>query len=154
MSGGLGEYLNANAGGLSDQELLATAQPVPMSGTPDGLGTLLPALPAAARQLPRAVSGSVEKAIPLLKDARRLNGLRGVRGLGQEEVQISTVATVALVAVGMVLRAGAGYFAGKAMAPSAQKATVYAWTGAGVALVFGALGLGVQGIVALQSRHS
>jgi len=151
VSAGLSEYLGSGQS-LSTQELLATAQPV--GGTPDGLGAtqLLPVAPS--RAMPRAVSGSLEKAIPLLKDARRLSGVRGLGSNGSGPVEGLGFLAVVLIATGIAARGVAGYFAGKAMAPSQQKETVYAWTGVGAAIVFGALGLGVQGIVALQSRKS
>jgi hypothetical protein len=152
MSTGLGEYLSNGAQDLSAQELLATAQPVEgMGASPDGIGSMPMLAPAPARPMPRAVSGSVEKAIPILRDVRRVSRARSVRGLG-DDAELPVVAVVGLVVLGMALRGTAGYFAGKAMAPSAHKETSYAWTGAGVAIVFGALGLGVQGIVALRSH--
>lgn len=129
---GLSEYMTENA-----ERLLSAAPPFPVSGTPDGLGNAAGA----------GVVKQVEKVVPLVRDVRRLR--RSANGLGQEgEV---TAGTVTLVVLGMALRAGAGYFVGRAMAPRPSSRTAYAWTGAAVSMVFGALGLGVQGFIALRS---
>jgi Na+-driven multidrug efflux pump len=61
-------------------------------------------------------------------------------------------ALVTLIMLGIGVRFGAGYLVGKAMAPDEESEQKFAWGGALASVFFGTLGLGVEGIVALNAR--
>lgn len=69
---------------------------------------------------------------------------------------VATTAGVALVAgvvaFGLLVRGAAGYFAGKAMAPDKTRESKYAWGGVFASVLFGTLGLGVEGAIALSNK--
>lgn len=67
---------------------------------------------------------------------------------GDSAAAAVATAAVAMVVLGIVIRGGAGYFAGRAMAPTEAKKGKYAWGGALASVFFGALGLGVEGLIA------
>jgi formiminotetrahydrofolate cyclodeaminase len=54
--------------------------------------------------------------------------------------------------IGMGVRFGAGWLVGKALAPSAADENKYAWGGGLASAFFGAVGLGVEALVAANAR--
>jgi len=75
-----------------------------------------------------------------------------VRGLGQDHG--IPAASVGLAIIGAAILGTAGWYAGKAMAPTAASADSYKWAGAITNIVAPGLGLGIVGIVALSGRGS
>lgn len=71
---------------------------------------------------------------------------------GDQKAAMTATVALAAIGVGLALRGVAGYFAGKAMAPSASDENKYAWGGVAASMLFGALGLGVEGAIALRAR--
>lgn len=71
---------------------------------------------------------------------------------GNQKAAMTATVALALVGVGLVVRGAAGYFAGKAMAPSKADEDKYAWGGVAASVLLGALGLGVEGAIALRAR--
>lgn len=161
----LGDYFDTTEGGTMDQpvgsyfdttpggELTPAAgagsyytppPPVPVNGSPDGIGGL----------------GSFVDAFPIVSDLRRLRRRRPVSGFGQTETTVespvsmgpSTGMVVAGVMIGVTLRGVMGYYVGKAMAPSQQAESRYAWWGVPAAIVLGTAGLGIEALVALKNR--
>lgn len=74
-----------------------------------------------------------------------------VRGLGQAGAALAGIGLVgAVLYIGIV--GGAGWFAGKAMAPNRQSEGGYKWAGAISNIVAPGVGLGVVGIVSLAAQ--
>lgn len=71
---------------------------------------------------------------------------------GNQKAAMTATVALALVGVGLLVRGASGYFAGKAMSPSAQDEDKYAWGGAAASVLLGSLGLGITGAVALRAR--
>jgi len=59
---------------------------------------------------------------------------------------------VAAVAVGLVLTGVGSYYVGKAVAPSRDKESKYAWWGVAAGLLGGPFGLGIEAIIALEHK--
>jgi hypothetical protein len=57
-----------------------------------------------------------------------------------------------VVVTGLAVRGVAGYFVGKALAPSEEDEAVYAWSGVGASILLGTLGLGIEAAIALNAR--
>lgn len=71
---------------------------------------------------------------------------------GNQKAALTAGAALALVGVGLLIRGAAGYYAGKAMAPSRADADKYAWGGVAASVLLGSLGLGIEGVIALRAR--
>jgi hypothetical protein len=66
---------------------------------------------------------------------------------------LAFAAVVGAAAVYVGLYGAAGWYAGKAMAPSASAERSYKWVGALSSVLFGSLGLGVLGGISLASKR-
>ena len=119
---GMGEYFESNVSGLG-----ATA---PRGGTAWRLASSV-----------SPVAGALGQTADTLADQR--NGV--VSGL-------VAGATIAFIVAGLGLRLGAGYVAGKAMAPSPEKEGAFGWGGAIGSLFLGPPGIGITGLVALSQE--
>lgn len=138
----LGDYFSMTPGG----DLTGFGGPLAVSGSPDGLGAL----------------GRVANLSPLLRDVQ--NYRRSTKGLGQDPSVPSapvsnggmpspSPATLMVgVLTGAVVRGVAGYWVGKAVAPSAQSERKYALWGIPVGIFFGTLGLGIEAAIALSKK--
>lgn len=126
-----------------------------MAGSPDGIGAYsrlynMPT-PGATRS---GVLGSFFTGSPLV------SGIRAVSGLGDDAatattgqaVQAASGILVAAVAVGLVLTGVGSYYVGKAVAPSRDKETAYAWWGVVAGLGLGPIGLGIESMIALNHK--
>ena len=71
---------------------------------------------------------------------------------GMISAGVATGVVVTAVLVGLVLRGGAGYIVGKAIAPSEKDETAYAWGGVLASIFLGSLGLGIEALVAGSRR--
>jgi len=165
---GLGEYFGQGGGDLSAVALpqhtgLPSAPPVPLPmpvqrGEPTGgLGGYFGRGGAPAHAwTPQRRSGSAWKmAASLSPVAGALGDTADVlsrKRLGEVGPVMATVNMTAIL-VGLVLRGGAGYLVGTALAPSAKDERAYAWTGAAASLFLGSLGLGAQALYARQKRR-
>jgi hypothetical protein len=105
---------------------------------------------AMSREPARNVFNALRDASPLARDIHRVVAARAVQGLGQPAATDAALSTVSLFA-GLAIRGVAGYFAGKAMAPRGHESK-YAWGAAAAAAIFGTVGLGVTGAIALSNR--
>jgi hypothetical protein len=158
------QYEQAYAG-PSDNEPFVL--PAPFGGSPDGLGAY--ARPVSSPMYQPAQSGSgVLSGSPLVRSAQRIARHRGakqmhggMRGFGDAATPVSaaapvaaTAALVAFVAFDLVLSGVAGYFVGKAVAPSHSVENKYAWWGVAAGLLGGPLGLGIEAVVALNHKGS
>lgn len=76
----------------------------------------------------------------------------GLVVFGPDGQPVSRTTIFAVLAVGLAVRGGLGYMAGKAMTPSGSKESTWAWTGVAAAIFGGTLGLGIQGAVALSKK--
>lgn len=139
-------YLQAAAGyGDSDDFVL----PAPFGASPDGLGAYVrPLQPSQVRS--GSLSGS-----PILRSIQKLRG----RGLGLGDTPGAAIAPVAVgaglvafVMLDLALSGAAGYFVGKAVAPSSSSENKYAWWGVAAGLLGGPLGLGIEALVALNHK--
>jgi hypothetical protein len=154
------QYEQAYAG-PSDNEPFVL--PAPFGGSPDGLG----AMGAYARPFQpgqsRTGSLSAFSGSPLLRNISRIRN-RSVRGLGDTTTTpaaataaapaVASAVLVAVVMFDMVLSGVAGYFVGKAVAPSHQVENKYAWWGVAAGLLGGPVGLGIEAVVALNHKGS
>lgn len=155
------DYAQAYAG-PSDNEPFVL--PAPFGGSPDGLGAYARPLPQ-----PRPMSGGMPffTSSPLARVAARLRAHRiaksshdGMRGYGDATAAsaaapvAATAALVAFVALDLALSGVAGYFVGKAVAPSHSVENKYAWWGVAAGLLGGPLGLGIEAVVALNHKGS
>lgn len=125
------------------------APPAPLRATgasPDGIGSAL---------------GDVLSFSPLVRDVRRIKNRGRMSGVGQQdspeaptviEPAVPAGWLVAAMLLGVVVRGAAGYFVGKAVAPSEQAEGKYAWWGVPTAILFGTLGMGVEAGIALSKR--
>lgn len=156
---------NANAGtgavdpaGLGDY-FLAPTDPglVPVSGLGkvtaiSGLG-ITPGNPRAITAV--NLAATVSPALGALRDLSALLRPRGT-GLGEDLNPVpSTVSpnrgfAIALVLGMLAVRAGAGYIAGRAMAPNSADRNAYGWGGLLGSVFLGTLGIGITGAVALS----
>jgi hypothetical protein len=157
------QYVQAYAGqsGLGEDGFVL---PAPFGSSPDGLG-------AYARPYQPAQSGSgVLSGSPLVRAAQRVMNHRkksALRGFGDATTPTASAATPAASAAAPVLATGvlmavvatdlllcgvAGYFVGKAVAPSHNVEDKYAWWGVAAGLIGGPVGLGVEAIVALNHK--
>lgn len=142
-------YLQA-AAGYGDTDFVL---PAPFGASPDGLGAYVrPAQPSQVRS--GSLSGS-----PILRSIQKLRG-RGMRGFGDTTpgAAVAPVAVgaglVAFVMLDLALSGAAGYFVGKAVAPSSSSENKYAWWGVAAGLLGGPLGLGIEALVALNHKGS
>lgn len=169
--GGSGlEYLQASAGlGQSFTPL------APFGASPDGLGMMATYQPRQVSSGALSLGGS-----PLVRAAQKLmqNRKRSLRGFGDDAAPVvaatdpgtlqpaaSAVTTgaaaapavaagvlLAAVALDLALCGVAGYYVGKAVAPSSSKEQKYAWWGVAAGLIGGPLGLGIEACVALNHK--
>lgn len=131
----------------------------PFGSSPDGIGAYARPVPYGVPQNGAINSGSLGKIFggsPLLRalDALKPKSVSGL-GLGDDAsvspapVYAASGLLVAVVAVGIAATAVSGYYVGKAVAPSREKQTKYAWWGVAAALLGGPVGLGIESAVAL-----
>jgi hypothetical protein len=151
------DMVQANAGYGNAQYNAASYPMAPLGGSPDGIGAYsrLGSMPAqyqgaATRS---GVLGSFFMGSPLV------NGIRAVSGLGDDAaattgqaVQAASGLLVAAVAVGLVLTGVGSYYVGKAIAPSRDKESTYAWWAVLAGLGLGPLGLGIESVIALNHK--
>lgn len=148
-----GTYYEQAYAGPSDDEPFVL--PAPFGGSPDGLGAYArPARGPARSSGPGAFAGS-----PILRNISRIRN-RSIRGLGDTTTGTAAAPTaaagvlVAVVMFDMVLSGVAGYFVGKAVAPSSSSENKYAWWGVAAGLLGGPVGLGIEAVVALNHKGS
>ncbi len=106
--------------------------------------------PSATRNgvLGRVLSGS-----PLIRGMRAVSGLGDATPPGTAAAPVAVSGfLVAAVAVGLVMTGVGSYYVGKAVAPSRDKESKYAWWGVFAGLAGGPLGLGVEALVALNHK--
>ncbi len=158
------QYEQAYAG-PSDNEPFVLPAPFGAS-SPDGLGAY--ARPVSSPMYQPGQSGSgVLSGSPLVRSFQRLARHRlaksthdGVRGFGDATTGTAaapvaaTAALMAFVVFDMALSGVAGYFVGKAVAPSASSENKYAWWGVAAGLLGGPVGLGIEAVVALNHKGS
>lgn len=152
-SGGT-QYEQAYAG-LGDD---AFVLPAPFGGSPDGLGAY--ARPAPYSK-PRSSGPGAFAGSPILRNLSRIRN-RSVSGLGDAATTPGAAVApaaaagvlVAVVMFDMVLSGVAGYFVGKAVAPSQSSENKYAWWGVAAGLLGGPVGLGIEAVVALNHKGS
>ncbi len=159
------DMVQANAG--YGQYNPASYPLAPFGSSPDGIGAYsrLGHMPVP-KAYNSGVLGKVLSVSPLVQ------GLRAMSGLGDTTAAPATPASSASPAVaasgeaiagasailvaaaltGLVLSGMAGYFVGKAVAPSRDKESKYAWWGVFAGLVGGPVGLGIEAIVALEHK--
>jgi hypothetical protein len=82
--------------------------------------------------------GDAADAVAQKRDAKAMGDVGGTVGAGF---------TLAVIGLGLVLRGGAGYVVGRALAPRGEEAA-YAWGGVLASIFFGSLGLGVEALIA------
>lgn len=144
--------------GPSDNEAFVLPAPFGAS-SPDGLGAY-----ARPYQPVQSKSGSLSASLsgsPILRSISRIRN-RSLRGLGDATtpaasavpVAAATGVLVAVVMFDMVLSGVAGYFVGKAVAPSHSVENKYAWWGVAAGLLGGPVGLGIEAVVALNHKGS
>ena len=73
-----------------------------------------------------------------------------VRGLGQNPAE--PVIGAGIIMLGAIILGAAGWYAGKAMAPTTASENAYKWAGAITNILLPGIGLGVVGVVALSGR--
>lgn len=122
----------------------------PFGASPDGIGAYAPG--RATRDGSLGLFGGS----PL---ARSIQALRRKRGLGDDAIvssapQVAGGVLVAAVVLGLAVTGVASYYVGKAIAPSRDKESKYAWWGVFAGLVGGPVGLGIEAGVALSHKGS
>ncbi len=126
-----------------------------MSGSPDGIGAY-----SRLYQMPTP-SASRSGVLGNLLGSPLVNGLRAVSGLGDDAATTASATTgaavqaasgllVAAVAIGLVATGVGSYYVGKAVAPSRDEQTSYAWWGVAAGLLLGPIGLGIESAIALN----
>lgn len=144
-----GEMVQASAGIGEYQDDSSGFRPLaPFGASPDGIGHV----PYVPFQQPTAY-GSLGS--PLLGAIKTITRGRGVSGLGDDGASAAPVAAasgllIAAVVAGLAITGVSGYYVGKAVAPSHDKESQYAWWGVFAALVGGPIGLGIESAVALS----
>lgn len=129
---GTGEYLTATSMGQTMVELPAFQQPRRKVGvwkTAVAVSPLLGALGQAADAAADKVTADQQ---------------------GDQKAALTATVALAMVGVGLLVRGVAGYYAGKAMTPRGGDEKTYAWGGVAASVLLGALGLGIEGAVALR----
>jgi len=66
---------------------------------------------------------------------------------GDTAAKLGAGVALGLIGLALVLRGGAGYVVGRAVAPRGEE-TAYAWAGVFASIFFGSLGLGVEALIA------
>jgi len=125
--------------------------------SPDGLGATVSVVPYSVPPITPPRMSTLERALPIVRDARQLFGLGADAASPVPTTNgmymFGPATMVALITLGLVVRGAAGYVAGKAMAPSHDKQSKYAWWGVAAAIVGGTLGLAIEGTVALGQKR-
>lgn len=129
--------------------------PRPLEGSPDGIGAYsrlyqMPT-PSATKS---GVLGSILSGSPIVRGMRAVSGLGDAAtppGGAAAPVAVSSF-LVAAVALGLVATGVGSYYVGKAVAPSRDKESKYAWWGVAAGLGLGPLGLGIEALVALNHK--
>lgn len=126
----------------------------PFGSSPDGIGGL-----GAYSRLGMPQSGAYRSGSlgftgsPVINAIQRIARRNHVSGLGDDSSAAAPVLAgsvlVAAVAVGLAATGVAGYYVGKAVAPSRDRESKYAWWGVVAALLGGPVGLGIEAGVAL-----
>lgn len=123
-----------------------------MGSSPDGIGAYarlghMP-VPAAYQNGSLGFTGS-----PLINAVKRIARRNQLSGLGDAGSAAAPVLAgsllVGVVIVGLAATGVAGYYVGKAVAPSRDRESKYAWWGVAAALLGGPVGLGIEAGVAL-----
>lgn len=169
MNGGLGEYFGgqgavaplAPSAGSALPALPAEGQwpapppPAPIQRSAGGTGRYFGpmaagGLGASTWPLPRSSGAAWKVATSLSPMAGALGDTADVLRRKQvgEIGPIAATVNLGAIVIGIGLRAGAGYFVGRALAPSGRDASTYAWVGAAASVLFGSLGLGAQALYA------
>jgi len=129
----------------------------PLGQSPDGIGSYsrlyqMPT-PSATKS---GVLGTMLSGSPLIRGFRAVSGLGDVAATTPPGTAAPVAAAsgllVAAVAVGLVLSGVGGYYVGKAVAPSRDRESKYAWWGVAAALLGGPVGLGIEAIIALEHK--
>jgi len=148
--------VQANAGyGAAPQYNPAAYPLAPLGASPDGIGAYsrlyeMPT-PSATRN---GVLGKVLSGSPLIRGFRAVSGLGDATATPQTGTAVVAASglLVAAVAVGLVLTGVGSYYVGKAVAPSRDKESKYAWWGVAAGLLGGPLGLGIEAVIALEHK--
>lgn len=131
---GIGEYLTATGNGGMGATAIERAHAMPMMRIDRPRGGFF----RTAANVSPAI-GALGQAAEAVDEGR--NGNAG-----------AAAAIVAVAVMGLAIRGVAGYFVGKAVAPSEDKETAYAWGGVLASVFLGTIGLGIEAGVALSQR--
>lgn len=151
-----GGYLQA-AAGYGDADFVLPA-PFGASGSPDGLGAYARPVPGYAQ--PSQVGSGSLSGSPILRSLQKLSRRSSKRGYGDTAPGgavapvVVTAGLVAFVMMDLALSGVAGYYVGKAVAPSSSSENKYAWWGVAAGLLGGPIGLGIEALVALNHKGS
>ena len=155
MSTALGYPLYMNGQRLEEPVTISHVPSV--SGTPDGLGRastgMQPYVPYQMVPAPRrnqSMSGDIVNAVQ-----HPMRGImQAVKGLGADSDTggFSPAAVAFGALLGIAIRAGAGYFVGKAVAPSRDSEGKYAAWGIVAGVFGGTIGLGIEAAIALNNK--
>lgn len=121
----------------------------PFGSSPDGIGAYsrLGTMPVPGSYQNGSLGFTGSPVINAIKRIARRN-----QGLGDASAAAPVLAgsmLVAAVVVGLAATGVAGYYVGKAVAPSRDRESKYAWWGVAAALLGGPVGLGIEAGVAL-----
>jgi hypothetical protein len=170
--------VQANAG---TGEYNPAAYPMaPFGSSPDGIGVYSRVYsPPQSGATKSGVLGALANSSPLVRGLRAMSGLGddattttpsstaapatvapsalpsvspAVSPGGAAAVAVASGTLVAAAFLGLALTGLGGYYVGKAVAPSSDKESKYAWWGVAAALLGGPIGLGIEAIIALDHK--
>lgn len=134
----------------------------PYGSSPDGIGALSSSgsLGAYSRLAQMPVPSAYQNGSlgftgsPVINAIKRIARRNAVSGLGDAGASAAAPVLaggllVGVVIVGLAATGVAGYYVGKAVAPSRDRESKYAWWGVAAALLGGPVGLGIEAGVAL-----
>lgn len=145
-------YIN---GARHDEPLEISHLPSVSGTSPDGIGGLGAYVSSPIQHGPNR-GYSLGRVLPIVRDAKQILGTGDdatpVSAPSSYYSGISPAALAALAVLGIAIRGGCGYVVGRAIAPSADRKTKYAWWGVFAAVVGGTAGLAIEGAVALSHK--
>lgn len=151
---GFGEYVTTPDAALEGPPM---ASPMPFEASagmgmmgmdPSGIGSYV-TYPVRARSKALQVAAAVSPlagALGQVSDAIEQKNVDAAAGKAGTAITAGLI--IGLVGVGLVLRGGAGYIVGQALAPDEDDETAYAWGGVLASLLLGSVGLGIEALVA------
>ncbi len=152
------DLVQANAGTGQYNPAAYPLAPLGMRGSPDGIGSY-----SRLYQMPTPSATNSGVLGSLLNGSPLVRGIRAVSGLGDAAatpavpgtaapVAAASAIVIAAAAAGILLSGIGGYYVGKAVAPSRDRESKYAWWGVAAALLGGPIGLGIEAIIALEHK--